>query len=116
MRLINANALWNDIGERVGKGEVSMDIIYEAIKAAPTVDAAPVLRPCVWNGRPARFHRWCDWSEIVEPSAMVGGHNGGELRYTVGIVEFEDGTIKRVLPQDIRFMDGAKMDAKEEEP
>lgn len=43
MRLIDAEALWDDLGERVGKGEVSMDVVYEAIKAAHTIDAAPVV-------------------------------------------------------------------------
>lgn len=61
------------------------------------------LRECVWAGEPAWFHRWVDKSEIIAPSPMVGGHNGGELRYTVGIIELKNGAVKEVMPSDIIF-------------
>lgn len=34
------------------------------------------LRRCEVDGKAALFHRWCDISEIVPPSVMVGGHGG----------------------------------------
>lgn len=62
-------------------------------------------RPCVVNEKKALFHRWEQRSEIVPPSPMVGGHNGGVIMGLVGIVEFEDGTIGRREPGSIRFTD-----------
>lgn len=62
------------------------------------------LRPCIVNGKPALFHRWADWSEIVEPAIMRGGHGGGVVRAALAIVEFKDGTVGRVLPENIRFV------------
>ena len=64
------------------------------------------LRPCIVNGKPALFHRWADWSEIVEPAIMRGGHGGGVVRAALAIVEYEDGTVGRVLPEKVRFLDG----------
>lgn len=62
-------------------------------------------RPCLVDGKKALFHRWEDISQIVSPSLMVGGHNGGENKSVAGIVEFEDGTIKEILPGQIQFTD-----------
>ena len=67
-------------------------------------------RRCLYDGKHAWFHRWSDWSEIVGPSMMVGGHNGGELRYCVAIIELEDGTVKCVMPEKIRFTDHQEPD------
>lgn len=41
----------------------------------------------------------------MPPSPMIGGHQGGTIQGVFGIVELEDGTIKRVYPYEIRFMD-----------
>lgn len=65
---------------------------------------ADVRRPCFVDGRRARFHRWCDRSEIVAPSCMTGGHNGGEQRCVLGLVEYEDGTCAEVYPSRIVFL------------
>lgn len=63
------------------------------------------LRPCIADGRKAIFHRWCDISEIVPPSLMVGGHGGGVIQDTFAIVEYEDGSIGRIAPEKIKFSD-----------
>lgn len=63
-------------------------------------------RPCLADGKKALFHRWEDKSKIVEPSVMVGGHNGGVLKYTVAIVEYENGSVAEVFPNYIKFVDG----------
>lgn len=64
------------------------------------------LRPCLLNGgAPALFHMWEERSKIIEPSPMVGGHAGGVLRYTLGIVETLDGQIREVEPHKIQFTD-----------
>ena len=49
------------------------------------------------------FHCWSDVSEIVSPSIMQGGHGGGVVRQTFGIVELENGEIQRFYPEEIRF-------------
>ena len=36
---------------------------------------------------------------------MIGGGPGGTVAYTLGIVEFSDGTIKQVFPERIKFTD-----------
>lgn len=63
------------------------------------------LRPCYVHERKALFHKWEDKSEIVPPSIMVGGHNGGIVRCTLGIVEYEDGTVHECYPYEIKFVD-----------
>lgn len=65
------------------------------------------LRPCIVKNRKALFHKWNDKSKILEPSPMVGGHGGGILKYTVGIIEYEDGVVTECYPYEIRFI-GAK--------
>ena len=62
------------------------------------------LRRCEVDGKAALFHRWCDISEIVPPSVMVGGHGGGVVQDTFGIVEYLDGSVARVKPERIVFI------------
>lgn len=62
-------------------------------------------RPCIADGKKALFHNWEQWAEIVPPSPMIGGHAGGVIQGEFGIVEFEDGQIGKVLPNQIRFTD-----------
>lgn len=63
-------------------------------------------RPCFVDGEKALFHRWEEESYVIPPSVMVGGHNGGEIKRTLAIVECEDGTINRVEPTRIKFVAG----------
>ena len=63
------------------------------------------LRPCVANGKKALFQCREQYSAICSPSLLKGGHNGGIVRRTYAIVEFEDGIIKRFCPEEIKFTD-----------
>lgn len=63
------------------------------------------LRPCLINGKKALFHNWSNKSQIVDPSPFVGGHQGGVLEYTVGIIEYEDGQVCECMPSQIKFID-----------
>ncbi|MCI9110601.1 hypothetical protein [uncultured Clostridium sp.] len=63
------------------------------------------LRPCKANGKKALFHTWSNKSQIVQPSMLRGGENGGVLKYTVGIVEFENGKVGECLLNEIQFLD-----------
>ena len=53
----------------------------------------------------ALFHCWNHRSELCDDSPMIGGHPGGQVSATFGIVEYEDGTVHEVLPTQIRFVD-----------
>lgn len=65
-------------------------------------------RPCLVKGRRALFHRWTDSARPVRPWGMEEDEKA--LRFQVwsvhGIVEYEDGTVARVWPSDIQFVDG----------
>ena len=58
----------------------------------------------VVNGEHGYFHCWEQYSKPIEPSPMIGGHPGGVVSYTIGIVEFENG-ISRIDPTLIKFCD-----------
>lgn len=53
----------------------------------------------------ALFHCWSHRSEVVGESPLRGGHPGGQVSGTFAIVEYEDGTVHEVEPQNIRFVD-----------
>ena len=54
--------------------------------------------------RKALFHGWFLFGQVLDPSPLVGGHAGGILHHTMGIIEFEDGTVHQVQAEDIRFI------------
>lgn len=62
-------------------------------------------RPCIASGKKALFHRWTERAQIVPPSPMVGGHSGGIIKDTAGIIEYEDGTVADVYATNIKFVD-----------
>ena len=53
----------------------------------------------------ALFHGWDGIKQVIDASPMIGGHPGGQIAYTMGIVEYMDGTVDRVYPEYIRFLD-----------
>jgi hypothetical protein len=61
-------------------------------------------RDCEVDGRYGHFHTWEQFSNVVPPSILQGGHSGGVMAQVFGIVEFEDG-VERVLPTKIKFID-----------
>ena len=73
------------------------------------IDIEFTLRPCIVRGeesaKNALFHRWVDVAEVIPPSPIRGGHGGGQLWCVYGIVEFEDGSVQKVFPERIRFID-----------
>ncbi len=62
-------------------------------------------RPCIVRGRKALFHMWENFSKPVAAELHIGGAPAGVLSLTLAIVEFEDGTVDRVLPQEVKFAD-----------
>lgn len=84
----------------------------------PSVNIAPGIvisqeteyRPCYVNGRRALFHRWVNTANPVLPKGV--SHDNEKARFfqhrsTTGLVEYADGTLARVWPQEIRFADSA---------
>lgn len=61
------------------------------------------LRPCRVDGENAFFHKWSDRSYIRD--AVLQGTVSGVISDTFGIVEFEDGKVERVKPEEITFLD-----------
>ena len=64
------------------------------------------LRPCYAKGKKALFHRWFEHHFIVPPKIAIGSPpTGGEETCLYAIVEYEDGTVEGIFPQDIVFAD-----------
>lgn len=69
------------------------------------------LRPCVLtkygdkSKYKALFHCWIHYSDVIPPSNLRGGHNGGQVSDVYGLVELEDGSVEIVSPKSIRFLD-----------
>lgn len=67
-------------------------------------------RPIYYKNKKALFHKWSDYSRVIEPSILRGGHGGGLISRTVAIIETEDGKIHQVLPNEIWFADPGYID------
>lgn len=52
----------------------------------------------------AYFHKWNEYMDVIEPSPMIGGHPGGQIKYTLGLVEYTNGTVEEVVPCSIIFL------------
>lgn len=75
-----------------------------------TIDICNKVRPCYVHGERAMFHCWAQESYVVGPSLLVGGHNGGTVAFVKGIVEFENGGVSKVDPENIQFADGGSFE------
>lgn len=69
-------------------------------------------RLCVVKERVGYFHGWEHYSDVFAPSLLKGGHPGGTVARTYGLVEFtlpeynnEATGMERVSPMDIVFID-----------
>ena len=82
-------------------------------------------RPCEVDGKPARFHRWADEDKgllrinafaLPEEQAVLHRRFRDEgvipsccsmeaLRVTFALVEYPDGTVGKVKPDAVRFLD-----------
>ena len=122
MRLIDADEIieiFEHMEEAEPNSKITLEAAIEIIDDALTVEVykniseeteARTLRPCMVNGKKARFHRWSGRSEIIDPSPLMGGHSGGVMQWTAALVEYEDGTLGEVLPKNIRFTDNESED------
>lgn len=60
----------------------------------------------------AFFHRWYEYKNITGGSLMIGGPPLGQISRLYAIVEYEDGQVCLVEPQDIIFV-GTKQKMKD---
>ena len=65
------------------------------------------LRPCYVDGKKALFHKWINKKDVIGYSPLKGGHNGGEVEFTLALVECVNGRVYEVQPQDVYFADSA---------
>ena len=68
-----------------------------------------IMRLCTAKEKKAIFHSWEQVSKIIPPSPMRDGHQGGTIRYTSAIIEYEDGSVESVAPNEIMFNDTKKI-------
>lgn len=93
----------------------------------PMPPTEPPLKPrrCSVDGRPALFHRWVDDETALlriniflreeerdhllrvfrEKGVVPYGCSTDSLRATFALVEFPDGTVGKVKPEAVRFLD-----------
>ena len=57
--------------------------------------------------RRAFFHLFTTRADVIPPSQYKGGSKGGPFSKPLAIVEYEDGTVDRVPPTYVRFLDTA---------
>ena len=63
-------------------------------------------RPCLVGCTKALFHRWIDAdTAIIERCGRGSSTKMSTIRTFYGLVEYEDGTIHKVNPEQIVFMD-----------
>lgn len=87
--------------------------LVAAIKSFAIQSQEIEYRPCYVNGRQALFHRWVNTANPALPKGVDANDEKARFfqhRSTAGLVEFEDGIVARVWPQEIRFADGGHFD------
>lgn len=62
-------------------------------------------RLCEVDEKLCYFHMWENYSQPVEASILIGGAPAGIVSFVSGIVEYPDGSIKKVPPTSIVFVD-----------
>lgn len=63
------------------------------------------LRPCIINGKKALFHRWTEFNKVVAGGITPIDPPPGQIKYTLGLIEYEDGQVEEVAPHKIKFID-----------
>lgn len=90
--------------------------LVQAIKSIGEHPQETEYRPCYANGKRALFHRWVNTANPVLPRGVEAENEKARFfqhRSTSALVEYADGTMDRVWPQDIRFADGGRFNKSE---
>lgn len=73
----------------------------------------PQQRPCWVKGRKAIFHRWANTANPCLPKGIEPEDERAryfQYRSVQAIVEYMDGTVERVWPQELEFADGGRFE------
>lgn len=100
--------------KKPNKPPLSPEQLAQVVNIAPPrsvlISQEIEYRPCYVNGRRALFHRWVNTANPALPKGVSPDDERAKFfqhRSTTGLVEYSDGTVERVWPQDIRFVDSA---------
>ena len=81
------------------------------------IDVTMERRLCIVEGRAGYFIGFEQYSDVIEPSLLKGGHPGGQYSRTYGLVEFPTDNresiythVERVSPVCIKFIDREAVD------
>lgn len=66
------------------------------------------MRLCTFNGQTYTFHGFFQFSHAHDGSLMVGGFPPGVEAFPVPLIESEDGTVRYVRADEIRFEEGTE--------
>lgn len=64
-----------------------------------------IYRTCRYENKSYIFHCFEQHSYVISPSAMIGGHPGGQISGVFALIEDGKGNIYRVDPTAIVFTD-----------
>lgn len=62
-------------------------------------------RPCLVGNKKALFHRWNEFNKPVPGGITPIDPPPGQIKYTLGLVEYSDGQVEEVAPHKIKFID-----------
>lgn len=81
------------------------------------IDVTMERRLCIVEGRAGYFLGFERYSDVIEPSLLMGGHPGGQYSRTYGLVEFPTDDresiythVERISPMCIKFIDRETVD------
>lgn len=63
---------------------------------------------CIVHDMPATFLTWEQYATTIPESLTIGGPPAGQFACLYGIIEFADGIVSRVDPEDIQFVKSDK--------
>ena len=55
-----------------------------------------------YKGEKIKLHGIFQFATVLEPSTMIGGHNGGQVSYPIAVIEHDNGDFEHVHPYQIK--------------
>lgn len=55
-----------------------------------------------YKGKKIKLHGIFQFANVIEPSSLIGGHNGGKVSYPIAVIEYDNGDIEHVNPDNIK--------------